>query len=461
MTGSGSPVRSSSSLRPGLLVFALCAVTIVVDGYDLIVYGTTLPAILEYAPWGVSEVQAGAIGSYALIGMLIGALVVGTVTDVVGRRRIMLVCTTWFSLAMVGCAMAPSAEVFGALRFVAGLGLGGVVPTAIALTIEFAPPGRRMLANSVMFSGYSVGGIIAALVTAALLADVGFRAFFLAGGLVPLVTVVPLAWKLLPESPGFLLARGRTEEARATAARFGLDLEQYAADAAATPEDTGDKAGTRGLRVLFSAGYVRATVLFWGATFLGLLLVYGFNTWLPQIMREAGYPLGSAILFLLALNLGAIIGTPLAGAAADRIGSKPVTAAAFLVAAACIALLAVRLPTAALYALVAVAGLGTIGTTILVNAYTAKVYPSAARATGLGWALGVGRLGAILGPMIGGLILGSSLGFVWNFLVFAVLAMVGGLLVLLVPQTPTTAAPATVPSTVSLTAPASGGTTGG
>lgn len=438
MTAPAAPTPPSTSLRPGLLVFALCAATIIVDGYDLIIYGATLPAILDHAPWGVTEVQAGAIGSYALVGMLVGALVVGTVTDVVGRRRIMLVCTTWFSLAMVGCALAPSAEVFGALRFVAGLGLGGVVPTAIALTIEFAPPRRRVLANSVMFSGYSVGGIIAALASAALLADVGFRAFYLAGGLVPLLTVVPISWRLLPESVGFLVATGRTDEARLTASRFGLDLDTYVA--ADTDEASGAR-GRRGLRVLFSAGYVRATVLFWGATFLGLLLVYGFNTWLPQIMREAGYPLGSAILFLLALNLGAIVGTPLAGAAADRLGSKPVTATAFLVAAACIGLLAVRLPTAALYALVAVAGVGTIGTTILVNAYTAKVYPSAARATGLGWALGVGRLGAILGPMIGGVILGSSLGFGWNFVVFGVLALVGGLLVLLVPQTPTTAAP--------------------
>lgn len=442
-TGNTPAAQQSAmaALRPGLLVFALCAATIISDGYDLIVYGATLPAILEYKEWGLSPEQAGAIGSYVLMGMLIGALVVGTVTDVVGRRRIMLFCMTWFSLAMIGAALAPSPEVFGAFRFVGGLGLGGVVPTAIALTIEFAPPSRRTLANAVMFSGYSVGGILAALASVALLAPLGFRALFLIGGIVPLVILVPLAWRLLPESVGFLVAKGRDDEARATADRFGIDLAQYTAADTATRESVRGRAG---LSVLFSPSYLGATVLFWGATFIGLLLVYGFNTWLPQIMKEAGYPLASAILFLLALNLGAIVGTPLAGAAADRFGSKPVTGACFLVAGGCILLLSTGLPVGALYLLVAVAGLGTIGTTILVNAYTAKVYPSSARATGLGWALGVGRLGAILGPMIGGVILGSALGFVWNFYVFALLAVVGGVLVLLVPRTPVQEAEETV-----------------
>lgn len=424
--------REGSGVRGSAAVIALCGLTIIFDGYDLIVYGAVLPSLLEYEPWGLTPVEAGAIGSYALIGMLIGALVVGTVTDIVGRRRIMLFCITWFSLSMGLCAMAPSPELFGLFRFIAGLGLGGVIPTAIALTIEYAPPNWRTLANSIMFSGYSVGGILAALLAIALLPDFGFRTMFWIG-MLPLVTLLPLAWKFLPESAAFLVANGRMEEAGELARKYGVEIERKDASSPAANEGRG-KLGA--LASLFSRSYFVPTMLFWAATFVGLLLVYGFNTWLPQIMREAGYPLGSALSFLLVLNLGAIIGTPVAGALADRVGRKLVTTACFVAAAACIGLLSFPLPTAGLYALVAVAGVGTIGTTILVNACCAQYYPAGSRATGLGWSLGIGRLGAIIGPLFGGFIAASQLGYEWNFYAFASLALLGGLFMLLIPISP-------------------------
>jgi AAHS family benzoate transporter-like MFS transporter len=161
-------------------------------------------------------------------------------------------------------------------------------------------------------------------------------------------------------------------------------------------------------------------------------------------MFDAGYPLSSSLAFLLVLNLGAILGTPLGGAAADRFGSKLVVTVMFLAAAASIFLLSFQLPALALYLLVAVAGFGTIGTTILVNAYTANYYPAGSRATGLGWSLGIGRLGAILGPIFGGLVLASNLGLEWNFYAFAIPALLGALAIFLIPRSPN-AAPAASP----------------
>jgi AAHS family benzoate transporter-like MFS transporter len=417
-----SPRRTSSRF----LVVALCCVTIVIDGYDLIVYGTVVPTLVDgSAEWTLTAPEAGRIGAYALVGMLIGAMVIGTITDVVGRRRIMLGCIAWFSVAMALAAAAPTPALFGAARFVAGLGLGGVVPTAIALTIEYAHPRHRSTTNAVMFSGYSIGGIAAALVAIIVIPDLGWRAMFWIGaGLGALL--LPVAWRLLPESASYLLARGREAEARALADRFGLALEQPAA-----PADDAGAAST--LKRLVAPTLVLGTLLFWLGTGVGLLLVYGLNTWLAQIMREAGYPLGSALAFLLVLNLGAIVGTPLLGALADRIGSKPVTVGMFLVAALCIFLLSVPLPAPLLFVLVGIAGACTIGTTILVNAYTAAYYPVDMRATGLGWALGVGRLGAILGPLYGGAVLASGWGIEANFYAFAVPALLGALAMLFVP----------------------------
>jgi MFS transporter, AAHS family, benzoate transport protein len=420
--------------RTSLGVVAICFASIVFDGYDLIVYGTVVPVLLEYREWDLTAVEAGAIGSYALIGMLFGAMMVGTITDIVGRRKIMLFCISWFSLFMGLCAIAPSPELLGLFRFIAGLGLGGVVPTAIALTIEYAPPHRRSFTNALMFSGYSVGGILAALLAIPLLPAFGWRVMF-AIGLAPLLLIVPLAYKFMPESASFLVANGRRAEAEELARRYGVSLDPEASSTSPDEASTWkDKMGA-----LFSRSYALATGLFWISCFIGLLLVYGLNTWLSQIMLEAGYPLGSALSFLLVLNLGAILGTPLAGAAADRFGSKAVTAVGFLVAAASIALLSVQPPLWAIYVLVALAGVGSVGTTIIVNAYTAKYYPADRRATALGWSLAFGRLGAILGPLYGGYVIAataSQLGFEWNFYAFAIPALLGTLVVMLVPRSP-------------------------
>lgn len=410
---------------------AICWATIIADGYDLIVYGSVLPSLLQYRAWNLTEVQAGTIGSYALAGMLFGALIVGTITDIVGRRKIMLFCITWFSLSMGLCAIAPSPELFGLFRFVAGLGLGGVIPTAIALTIEYAPPRRRNLTNSLMFCGYSVGGIIAALLSIMLLSQFGFRVMFFIG-MLPLVTILPLAYKYLPESIDFLLTSNRKAEAETLAQQYEVSLANR--EPASVGEDSTRESRLAGLTALFSRSYLAATLLFFAACFMGLLLVYGLNTWLSNIMFEAGYPLNSSLTFLLVLNLGAIVGTPLVGAAADRFGSRPVVTLAFLAAAASIFLLSFQMPSLLLYLFVAVAGVGTIGTTILVNAYTANYYPATSRATALGWSLGVGRIGAIIGPTFGGLVAASSLGFEWNFYAFAVPALLGALTIFLIPR---------------------------
>ena len=289
--------------------------------------------------------------------------------------------------------------------------------------MEYAPRGRRQLYNALMFAGYSVGGVLAAVLALVLVADQGWRVMFWIG-VAPLVLVLPLAAAFLPESAAYLAGRGRRAEAEELAARYGATLDP----APATDAPTGP-------RVLFGPAYRTATLLFGAASFCGLPLVYGLNTWLPQIMREAGYPLGSALQFLLVLNVGAIVGAVGASALADRFGPKPVTAAAFLAATGCLLLLSQRLDTAVLLLAVAVAGLGSVGTQILLNGYVAVQYPAATRATALGWALGVGRAGAILGPLFGGWVLASGYGFEWNFYGFAVPAPAGALLIALVPRT--------------------------
>ncbi|WP_394620721.1 MFS transporter [Lentzea sp. JNUCC 0626] len=403
-----------------LLIIVLCGLALAFDGYDLVVYGTTIKALRE--EWGISAAQAGTIGSAALVGMLVGALLVGTLTDRWGRRRTFLFSVAWFSVLMAACALAQDPDTFLVLRFLAGIGLGGLMPTAATLTIEYAAEKHRAFTYAAMQSGYAIGGIMAAALAIPLLPTAGWRVMYLIGA-APLIIVLPLAWQYLPESLEYLVSRGRQDEARALAARIGVPVP--------APSDHAHS----GVRTLVQRPYLRRTILFWVASFCGLLLVYGLNTWLPEIMRASGYPLGSALSFLLVFNLGSVVGALLGGRLSDRHGAKPIILGSFALAAICAAALSTNPGQVAIYVLIAVAGYGTIGTMHLINAHVTRSYPAGVRATGIGWALGVGRLGAILGPTVGGLIIDSSLGAGWNFYFFAVVAVLGAAAVAAFPRT--------------------------
>ncbi|MGO1165079.1 MAG: MFS transporter [Janibacter sp.] len=421
------PTTAEHSLSGAALVrlVAVCGLAITFDGYDLVVYGTTIPALMD--EWGLSPAEAGTIASYALMGMLVGALLVGSIADQVGRRKALIGSVVLFSLCMIVCAIAPNPAVFGLARFVGGLGLGGCMPTAAAVIVEYAPKEKRSLTYVISQSGFAVGGILAAGLAIPLLPALGWRAMYLIGA-APLVIVVLPALKYLPESLEYLVAKGRTAAAASLAGRLGVAVPP--SPATGTDRRTGPQR-------LFQTGYQLPTLLFWAATFCALLLVYGLNTWLPQLMREAGYPLGSALSFLLVFNLGSIIGSLIAGPIADRIGSKPVIAVSFGLAAVCAVWLSFSPSVIPLYILLAIGGHGAIGTQNLINPFVTGYYPAAVRSTGIGWSLGIGRFGAILGPLVGGWILSSSLGLDWNFYFFGLIALIGALLVSLVPQRPT------------------------
>ena len=438
---SGSRTESNGL---SLWILGLCFFAIVAEGYDLVVYGTVVPSLLAYEQWALTPEQVGLLGSLTPVGMLFGALAAGTVGDLLGRRKVVLACVAWFSLAMGLCAISPSPEIFGFSRFLAGLGLGGVLPTMQALVLEYAPAGRRNLNNALVFTGIAVGGMISALLAIVVIPALGWRAMFFIGVL-PLVTVVPLVYRFLPESVGFLMAKGRREEAESVARRFNLPSPQAMTSGRTDEEPPARSGNLAGISTLFSSRYLVATILFWIITFFNLLVIFGLNAWLPQIMREAGYSLGSSLSFLLVFNLSATVGLALIAVLADRVGSRPVMIMAFLGAAASIALLSFEPPLPAIYALVFVSGLGSLGAQPLLGAYIAGHYPASSRATALGWALGVGRLGAILGPAYGGLVIASGLGLAWNFYAFAVPALAAAVVTLLVARTPVAArTPATV-----------------
>ncbi|MCX6463312.1 MAG: aromatic acid/H+ symport family MFS transporter [Pseudonocardiales bacterium] len=380
--------RSLAAVRP------LCWAAVALEGYDLVVLGVVLPVLLRDPVWALTPATAALISTVGLLGVMVGALGIGPLADVIGRRRTMVLTVVGFSVLTLACAFAPGPVAFGVLRFLAGLGLGGVLPVALALVNEYAAPGRAGSATTALMTGYHVGAVATALLGIVVIPAWGWQAMFVIGA-VPAVVLVPLLVRLLP------------------------------AEADARPEQPAGSTPANPVTTLFRDGYLRATIAFWVTSFMGLLLVYGLNTWLPEIMRAAGYELGAALALLLVLNVGAVLGLLVAGRVADRVGVRPAVIAWFAAAALFLALLSIRLPGAGVYVSVLLAGVFVFSAQVLVYAFVGQRYPAAVRGTALGAASGVGRLGAIAGPILGGALLTAGIAYPWGFYAFAAVAAVG------------------------------------
>ena len=395
------------------MVMALCALLLIFDGYDLFIYGVILPVLMQ--EWGLTPMQAGALGSYALFGMMFGALGFGTLADRIGRKKGIAICFALFSSATILNGFASSPTEFGIFRFIAGLGCGGLMPNAVALMNEYAPKRLRSTLVAVMFSGYSVGGMLSAGVGIYMLPRFGWESMFFAAA-VPLL-LLPVILYYLPESVGFLVRQGRQAEARELLKRVDPTAE-LPADAALEVADV--KGASVSVLALFKEGRTVRTLSIWVAFFCCLLMVYALSSWLPKLMAGAGYSLGSSLSFLLALNFGGMAGAIVGGWLGDRFNLVKVMIGFFVAAAVSISLLGFKSPTPLLYVLIFIAGATTIGTQILLYACAAQFYGLSIRSTGLGWASGIGRNGAIVGPLLGGALMGINLPLQLNFMAFAI-----------------------------------------
>ncbi|WP_406170964.1 MFS transporter [Streptomyces canus] len=412
MSSSPSPLRSARGSRLALLVVGLCWLAVLFDGLDMFIYGSVLPHLLETRTFGLTADQAGDLGSYATFGMLVGALVAGTIADRIGRKKLMVSCVTLFSLASGVCALADSVTVFGLGRTLAGVGLGGLLPTAISMVSDYAPRGRGAIVIGLLMTAHHAGGILSAYVAKWLIDPVGWRAAFWVCVL-PLL-FAPVLAKLLPESLTFLVAKGRGEEARALAERYDVEVP------AARTGGAGDR--WTNLAKLFRGNEWIQTLLYWVASFGGLLLVYGVATWLPTLMRAEGYELGSALSFVVVFNLGGIVGMLVAGRAADLphprlrsgggtpTGAPRISALWFALTAAGVFLLSIHMDMTVTMIVVFFTG-------VFLNSAQAMIYATVSirsdadnRATAVGWTSGMGRFSAVFGPWLGGQLLASGNG---------------------------------------------------
>ncbi|VVD82375.1 4-hydroxybenzoate transporter PcaK [Pandoraea iniqua] len=387
--------------RYQLLVTALCALIVFLDGFDTQAIGYVAPAIVHAL--GIERAALSPVFSASLVGLTLGALIGGPLSDRLGRRPVLIAGMLIFGVMSLATALAQSVTALLILRLVTGIGLGCVMPNAIALTGEFAPERVRSTAIMVMFCGFSLGAALGGLAAAGLIRDFGWQSVFVVGGLLPLAATV-LAWRCLPESPRFLIARAKDP------ARLRAVLRKLAPDLPADAQIDGGvdvhASGHAGVRALFADKRVRITLLLWVIFFMSLMDLYFLSSWLPTVIHDAGIPLDTAALITSMLQIGGTLGTLTLGRVFDRVPPFKALSAVYLCAAVCIVLVGLAgTSVAVLAATIFGAGFCVVGGQIGANALAARTYPTTIRGTGVGWALGIGRIGSIVGPMVGGVLL--------------------------------------------------------
>jgi MFS transporter, AAHS family, 4-hydroxybenzoate transporter len=354
----------------------LCGIVVVLDGFDTQCMGFLVPVISENLH--IPLPQFGAVLSAALVGLMLAAMGSGPIADRVGRRWVVIVSVVVFAIFALLTARANTLREFVLFRFLTGLGLGGAMPNAVALTSEYTPRQLQAKVIGAIFVGMPAGAVVASLAGGVMIPLWGWRSVFVLGGALPLVLAVILI-ALLPESTEWIASRARGR----SAAREGVPVKH-----------------------LFTEGRAPGTLLLWIPFFMNLLILYFVRSWLPSLLRQSGLPIAAGVRAVLAFSLGGMIGTLTQGHIMEATGTRTALIVEF---ALCILLIPSLASSASsqplMLAIIFILGICVQGAQAGLNALAAMFYPTTVRATGIGWALGVGRIGSIVGPSVGGLLL--------------------------------------------------------
>jgi MFS transporter, AAHS family, 4-hydroxybenzoate transporter len=381
-----------SAFQVRVLVLVGCLVFM--DGFDVQMIGFVAPALLR--TWQLSADALGPIFAAGLLGMLLGSTTLGMLADRLGRRPVLIGATFFVALCVMGTAGTQSVTQMLALRFLTGLGLGGVLGNAVTLASEYCPSARRASLLMGISCGFTAGAIFGGVLAAILIPSTGWQSVFVVGGLLPL-GVALLLIRGLPESLQLLLLRGGRRD------KIEYWLRRLAPEAELTPKaliDSREPAVNASIIDLFRGALAAPTVLLWLVSFANLLNLFFLSNWLPTLAMRMGFSDSQGVLLGTTLQGGGILGALLLGRLIDRFGFYRVLSPSFLIGAAMIALVGrTNIPVALECALILIAGMSIVGGQPGINALATSIYPTRLRATGVGWCLGIGRAGSIVGPL--------------------------------------------------------------
>jgi MFS transporter, AAHS family, 4-hydroxybenzoate transporter len=407
-----------------VLIIGICGLIAMLDGFDTQAIGFVAPAIAASLKMHIESF--GPVFASGLFGGLLGALLFGRVADRFGRKPTILTTLGVIACGTLLTVESQSAIQLLAVRFLTGLGLGGALPSIIAICAEYAPHRLRSTLVTAMFCGFPLGAVVGGAAAARLLLSHDWHVLFIVGGAAP-VLLFPVVWLALPESIRWLAVHHRNAAIGRVLARMhrrehwdgrtGVGSDSALVSAAAGGDG---RSGT--VARLFESGRHAGTLLLWLTFFLSLLLVYLLVSWIPTLAQQGGRGAGSGAFAAAVLNLGGIAGSAGAARLSDRFGPYTVVSASYFTGAALVLAIGLGTPFAAgIYWFAATAGLFCIGAQLCVVALASEFYPVELRATGVGWAVGVGRIGAITGPLVGSLLIGAQS---THFALFAALAAI-------------------------------------
>jgi MFS transporter, AAHS family, 4-hydroxybenzoate transporter len=407
----GKAIEAQTGSRFSRLILILCCVAMAVEGYDVQLIAYAAPAIIR--DWHIDKAYFAPVFSAALLGYMIGATFLSGISDRIGRQRTLVLGNIFFGLLTIASSFATTIPVLLVLRLIAGLGLGCSIPSVMALGVEYAPQQGRAFRVSVLFVGYTLGAALGGFLTAALIVRFGWQSAFYLGGCGSLAVGV-VAYFFMPESVRFLAVQ-KPDDPRLAAImnRLRPDL-GIGPETRFTLEEGGSQPGLP-VKYLFREGRAVLTSLLWLSFILSLTGHHFLTSWLPTVLDADGIPLAHAVGAGALIQFGGAAGSLMVGRLLDRSGITAI-ALAFVFAIPFVILIgAVSMSELELMAVVFFAGLFLLGGQVGLNALAGTLYPTFIRSTGAGWALGVGRIGSILGPALGGVLIALKLPMPWLF----------------------------------------------
>jgi benzoate transport len=404
-----------------VLIVAICFMLNMLDGMDVLILSYIAPALS--VDWRISPESLGVVFSASLAGMAAGGLLVAPLADRFGRRKLILASLVMMAAAMFGSGLASSITELLISRFIVGIGIGTVLASMAALTAEYAPARHRTFAVGFLQAGYPVGATLTGFLVAQHIEAHGWQAMLLGAATLCLL-LIPLVFAFLPESVEFLLSR---QPANALQRANRLLVVIGRAPLEALPERKSAQAEHVGLRGLLSEGRAASTMLLWLAITFSFMTLYFVISWIPKLAVEAGLPAKDAIYAGAIFNIGAFVGISLLSYVAMRFDLRRLILGYMLLAAVALVVFgAVSMPLAATLLTAFLIGVFVQGGFNGCYPLATSLYPAEARSTGIGWAMGIGRIGAVIGPMLGGFLLAEKVSLPVIFTVFAVPVVLAG-----------------------------------
>jgi len=408
------------------LVFFMCFVIVLLDGFDTAAIGFIAPSLL--AEWGITKPALAPVLSAALFGLACGALASGPLSDRLGRRSMLLGSVLLFGAACLGSAFSGSIEQLTVLRFITGVGLGAAMPNAVTMMGEYCPDSRRATIINLMFCGFPLGAAFGGFLAAWMIPHFGWRSVLILGGIAPLVLLVLLMISM-PESVRYMVANN------VPAARIRAALARVSSAAAQaesfTMTETAPQTGGKGAAVVLSRAYIVGSVMLWITYFMGLVIFYASINWMPILLKDAGLTPQRATLISALFPLGGV-GAVVCGVLMDRFNANRIIAACYALTAVSVYLIGQAAGNVgALVLIVFVAGVLMNTAQSSMPALAAAFYPTQGRGTGVAWMLGIGRFGGIAGSFLVAELTRRHFTFAGIFATIAVAGIIAGIALLI------------------------------